>query len=160
MRSRREGLCSLALMGLACSAAAVAQPVGAQLVVEQFDAEAGTVMRAINLHCTPRVACVADGTMNLGGVETPVLVRAEIVPGYLVMRIVVPGTEQGTVRHLSPIGASEGVRLPLGPDGVASRLVHLHEHSEPLSPSAVRDLVVRRQESPIAVVVVRVMPRP
>lgn len=160
MRPRREGVCGLALMGLACSAAAVAQPVGAQVVAEQIDAEAGTVMRAINLHCTPHVACVADGAMTLGGMETPVLVRAELVPGYLVMRILAPGTERGTVRHLSPTGAPEGVRLPVGPDGVASRLVRLHEHSEPPSPSAVRELVVRRQEAPVAVVGVRVMPRP
>lgn len=160
MLPRLAGLWGLALMGLACSAAAVAQPAGAQLVLEQIDVQAGTVMRRINLHCTPRIPCIADGTMHLGGVETPVLVRAEIVPGYLVLRILAPGTEQGTVRHLAPIGAAEGLRLPFGPDGVASRLFRLHEHSEPPSPSALRDLVVRRQEVPVAVVGVSITPRP
>jgi hypothetical protein len=164
MLPRLRRLCGLALMGFACSAAAaaaaVAQPGGAQIVVEQIDVEAGTVMRAINLRCTPRIPCVADGTLHLGGVEAPILVRAEILPGYLVLRILAPGTEQGTVRHLSPIGAPEGVRLPLGPDGVASRLVRLHEHTEPPSPSALQDLVVRRQEVPVAVVGVRAMPSP
>jgi hypothetical protein len=160
MLPRLRGLCGLALMGFACSAAAVAQPGGAQLVVEQIDVEAGTVMRAINLHCTPRIPCVADGTLHLGGVETPVLVRAEIVPGYLVLHILAPGTEQGTVRQLAPIGAPEGLRLPFGPDGVASRLFRLHEHNEPPSPSALQDLVVRRQEVPVAVVGVSITPRP